>query len=97
MPFTQWLKPVGAKANKPILRTDDQPLDVTEFNLRTDLMKALAFIVERGADLFSPLIDPEGMLLTVRSKRFFLNGEILGEDTRADAITSPCSEEINPR
>src|SRR5437899_10696376 len=40
-------------------------------------MKALALVVQRGANIFDPLIDFDAMFYAVGSQRFFLNGEIL--------------------
>src|SRR5258708_3334162 len=76
MPFTKLLKPVVAKAHKTILRADHHPLDQAQFDVFNDLIKAFAFVIERRADIFYPLIYLERMLLAVSSKGLLLDSEV---------------------
>src|SRR5260370_3279465 len=77
MPFTKLLKPVVAKAHKTILIADDHPLDQAQFDLLDDLIKSLAWVIERRAKIFHPMINFDDMLLTVSSKRFLLKSKLL--------------------
>ena len=77
MSFTKGLKPVVAKPHKAIFVADHQPLHVTEFNLFNDLIKAFAFVVEGGANIFDPLIDFDVVFQAVGPKGVFLRGKII--------------------
>ena len=65
MSFTELLKPVIAKAHEAILVANDQPLDQTQFDLFNDRIEAFAFVVQRGANIFDPLINFDAVLLTI--------------------------------
>jgi len=50
---------------------------VTELNLFNDLVKAFAFVVEGGANIFDPLIDFDAVFQAVDPKGVFLRGKII--------------------
>ncbi len=76
MPFTKLLKPVIAKAHEPILIADNEPRYLSYFNLLDHLIEAFAFVVQRGASVFDPLIDFDPMFQAVGSQSFFLESQV---------------------
>lgn len=76
MTLTEGFKPVVAKADKAIFVADNQPFDVTEFNVFNDLVKAFAFVIECRANIFYPLINFNAMFQAMRPKSIFLEGEV---------------------